>query len=377
MRNAAGRISAICLLLVLLGAGAASGLDLGVETWVGNLGFRTDRASTDTSLPGADYFWGVSVYGSQPITDAFTVETGFYSDPVLRNTSRTVFTYNAKFLSVGIGPIFGLFNDLGTPVKSGLSASVRLEYPGVIFASLRSDSSLGGTLVQVGDYAQVLTDITVGVYLPNAICTFSMNTRSFEQKAASQDVTDRVAEYMFAAELYKKNVPYRLRLWLGYQDLSRLYTATSTTTATLGSVILGTQVEVTLAGPVILRAGLEGNVYSFGLGSLVGGDSSFLFRSYAGHEIEPGFQPRHLALPVKPSTKKGSPAGSPSFVFGGGAVYWAGFVASIFCCSRNRRTWMFPSLLSSARRRASLRCCRMPQIASSLMSRWVAMIALS
>ena len=285
MRNATGRISVLCLLLVLFGAGAAAGLDLGMDTWIGNLGFRADRASTDTSLPGASYFWGVSVYGTQPISDTISMETGFYSDPVLRNLSRTVFTYNAKFLSVGIGPIFGLFNDLGTPVKSGLSASLRLEYPGVVFVSLRSDSSIGGSLVQVGDYAQVLTNITLGVYLPNAICTLAMNTRSFEQKAASQNVTDRVAEYTFATELYKKNVPYRLRIWLAYQDLSRVYTATSTTTATLGSVILGTQVEVTLAGPVVLRAGLEGNVYSFGLGSLVGSDSAFLFRSFAGLKL--------------------------------------------------------------------------------------------
>ena len=275
----------LCLLFALLSAASSVGLDLGVETWVGNLGFRTARASTDTTLPAADYFWGVSIYGTQPITDTISMETGFYSDPILRNTSRTIFTYNAKFLSVGLGPIFGLFNDLGTPVKSGLSASVRLEYPGVVFVSLRSDSSIGGSLVQVGDYAQVLTDITLGVYLPNAICTLSMNTRSFEQKASSQDVTDRLAEYTFATELYKKNVPYRLRLWLAYQDLSRQFTASSTTTATLGSLILGTQVEVTLAGPFVLRAGLEGNVYSFGMGSLVGGDSAFLFRSYASLKI--------------------------------------------------------------------------------------------
>jgi hypothetical protein len=44
-------------------------------------------------------------------------------------------------------------------------------------------------------------------------------------------------------------------------------------------------VEVTLAGPLVLKAGLEGNVYSFGLGSLVGGDSAFLFRSYAALKL--------------------------------------------------------------------------------------------
>ena len=273
------------LLAFLLAAGAVFSLDLGIDTWVGNMGFKQDRAVGDTSLPGSAYFWGLSIYGTQPLMDNLQVEAGFYSDPVLRNVQRTIFTYDAKFLTVGIGPIFGLFNDLGTPVKSGLSASVRLEYPGVVFVALRSDSSLGGSLIQDGDYAQELTDVTFGVYFPHAICTLNLSTRSFEQVVSSADVTDSLTEYTFAAEVFKKNVPYRVRLWVSYQDLSRSFVSTSTTTATLGSVILGSQVEVTLPGPLVLRAGLEGNVYSFGLGSIVGSDSTFLFRTYAGIRI--------------------------------------------------------------------------------------------
>jgi hypothetical protein len=279
-----GKPAAVVILL-LLAAAAASALDLGVQTWVGNLGFKTDRSSSDTRFPGSTYFWGVSVYGVQPVMDNLQVEAGFYSDPILRNTTRTIFTYDAKFLTVGIGPIFGLFNDLGTPVKSGLSASIRLEYPGVVFVALRSDSSLGGSLTRTGDYTQELTDATLGVYVPNAICTLQLSSRSFEQKTSSEDVTDSLTEYTFATEIFKKNVPYRVRLWLSYQDLSRSFDSAKTTTATLGSVILGTQVELTLPGPLVLTAGLEGNVYSFGLGSLTGGDSDFLFRTYAGLRV--------------------------------------------------------------------------------------------
>jgi hypothetical protein len=287
MRKTFACVCLVVSLFTLAGISTASALDLGIETWAGNMGFRTDRTSADLSLPASDYFWGVSVVGFQPIMDAVTLETGFYSDPVLRNTTSAIFTYRSKFLSVGIGPIFGIFNDFGTPVKSGLSAAVRLEYPGVLFVSLRADSSIGGSLVQVGDYAQEYTDIAVGAYFPNVICTLGLRTRSFEQKAASQNVTDSVTAYTFTTELYKKNVPYRLRLWLGYQDISRSYAAASTTISTLGSVILGTQVEVALAGSLALKAGVEGNVYSFGLNSLLpsGGDSAFLFRSYAGVKL--------------------------------------------------------------------------------------------
>jgi hypothetical protein len=285
MRGSPVRAITLCLLVSLLGAAAAAGLDLAIEARAGNLGFNTDRASTDTSLPGGDFFWGVSVFGSQALSESITVESGFYSDPVLRNTSRTLFMYTTRFLSVGIGPVFGLFNDLGTPLKSGLSSFVKLEYPGVVFVTLRSDGSIGGPLVRVGDYSQERTDVALGVYFPNAICTLSVTTRSFEQKADTQNVTDSLTEYTLATEIYKKNVPYRLRVWMAYQDLSRSYNTGSTVTATLGSVILGTQVEAILAAPVTLRAGVEGNVYSFGLGTLAGSDSAFLFRSYAGFRV--------------------------------------------------------------------------------------------
>jgi hypothetical protein len=285
MRTSPGRILPLCLVLLAAAAVGAAALDLGVETWVSNLGFRTDRASTDTTLPGGDYFWGVTVYGSQTVNDSVKVEAGFYSDPILRNTTRTIFTYDARFLSVGIGPIFGLFNDFGTPVKSGISASVKLEYPGVVFFYLRSDSSIGGSLVQTGDYSQELTEIVLGAYLPHAICTLGVRTRSFEQKADSQNIADSLTEYTFATEMFKKNVPYRLRIWLAYDDLSRSYIAASTTTSTLGSLLLGTRVEASLPGSLSLTAGFEGNIYSFGLGTLTGGDSSFLFRTYAGLKV--------------------------------------------------------------------------------------------
>jgi hypothetical protein len=136
--------------------------------------------------------------------------------------------------------------------------------------------------VQTGDYAQELTEIVLGVYLPHAISTIGIRTRSFEQKAASQSVTDTLTEYTFSTEMYKKNIPYRLRIWMAYNDLSRLFIAASTTTATLDSVILGTQIEASLPGSLVITAGIEGNVYSFGLGTLSGGDSAFLFRTYAG-----------------------------------------------------------------------------------------------
>jgi hypothetical protein len=284
--NTTPTVKRIALALALAAASAAPlfSLELGAEGWLGNLGFSPQRAIDDAAFPGASYYWGLSVWGSQELTNAISFETGFAMDQILRNVCYTLFDYHADFLTVGFGPFFGLFNDWGTLLKSGISTSVRIEVPGIAFASFRSDSSIGGELVQDGDYFQTRNDISFGVHIPNAICTLSLNTREFEQKAAGYNVVDSLTEYVFSTDIYKKNVPYRLIITVGYQNLSRSFidAASTATTATLDSVILGTEVDVSFSQALLLKAGVSGNVYSFGQGTLVGACDTFLFRTFLG-----------------------------------------------------------------------------------------------
>jgi hypothetical protein len=263
-------------------AAAGFGMDFAVGGWVGNLGFRTDRAASDATFPGADYFWGVSVEGSQQISDSVSFTTGFTMDPVLRNTVSTMFTYTEKILTVGVGPFFGFLNSESTLMKSGISTSIKLELPGIAFVSFRSDSSIGSGLVLTGDYQQSLSDISLGFYVPNAICTLSINSRSFEQKAAAALVIDSLTAYTFSTDIFKKNVPYRLIVSFAYQSLSRSFVGSATSDSTLNSLIIGTEIHVSIGDSWQVQAGIEGNVYSFGQGNLVGSDPLFLFRTFMG-----------------------------------------------------------------------------------------------
>jgi len=291
------RLLGACALLLAGGAAAAPAMDVGLAAWAGNLGFRTDRTAASTTFPGADYFWGLTLSGTQPISDAFSFETSFTSDQILRNTSYTIFSYSQKFLSVGIGPFFGLFNDPATVLKSGISTTVRLELPGVAFVSFRSDSSLGGELVVVGDYLQSRSDVALGLYVPNAICTLSLSTRGFEQKQASSTVVDSLTEYTFSTDIYRKNVPYRLLLSFSYQSLGKSFIASTTTTAVVNAIVIGTQLSVALSDSWLLNAGMEGTVYSFGTGTLLGSGSPFLFRSFAGVKVSSSALPFLASLP--------------------------------------------------------------------------------
>jgi hypothetical protein len=204
---------------------------------------------------------------------------------VLRNTSYTIFTYSQKFLTLGIGPFFELFNDPTTLLKSGISTLVRLDLPGVAFVSFRSDSSIGSDLVAVGDYLQSRFDVAFGFFVPNAICTLSVSTRQFEQKQASSTLVDSLTEYSFSTDIYRKNVPYRLLLSCSYQSLGKSFVAAATSSAVVNSLVVGTELSVALSDSWLLNAGMEGTVYSFGTGTLLGSGSPFLFRSFAGVKV--------------------------------------------------------------------------------------------
>ena len=278
------RVAPVCAILIALAGASASGLDLGVQAWTGNLGFATDRTAADTRFPGSKYFWGLSLYGIQPVTDNFGFETGFYSDPVLRNISYALFSYTEKLISVGVGPLFGFFNDRGTLVKPGMTTSIKLEFPGVVFLSFRSDSSISGELVQDGDYLQQRNAISFGFWVPNAICTLSLDTRRFEQKTDVDRVVDSLTIYSFSTDIYQKNVPYRLIIKFSYQSLAREF-ITGAATATLNSLVLGTEVDVMMSSSLLFQIGIEGSVYSFGQDTLVGSAGSFLFRTFAGVKV--------------------------------------------------------------------------------------------
>jgi len=277
--------AACCLAFLAFGPAVAGALDVGVDTWAGNLAFARDRTATDTTFPGSDYLWGVSAYATQSITDAIGFETGFYSDPILRNIAYTLFNYHASFLTVGVGPFFGFFNDPSSLLAPGISTAITLELPGIVFVRFRSDSSIGGALVQVGNYLQSRSDVSLGFYVPNAICTLALDTKSFTQQAATDTVVDQLTVYSFSADIYKKDVPYRIVTTISYQALSTSFVAATTTAATLNSIVLGTEVDVNLTPTTLLTLGMEGTVYSFGSGVLVGSAQSLLFQATAGIKV--------------------------------------------------------------------------------------------
>ena len=281
-------VAAFCLLL--LTAGSVSGLDLGVSFRLENLGYRTDRASDATTFTGEDYLWGVSIFGTHAITENFEFETGFYNDSILRNISYTLFSFREYFLSLGVGPFFGFFNSASTVLKSGISTSVRLEVPGYVFLNFRADSTIGGRLVEIGDYIQERNDVNLGFYVPNAICSFSLLSKKFLQKQSDElEVVDGFTEYAFRTNIYQKNMPYNVTLSFGFQNISKSYLqGSSLTIHSLNSLVLGTRLESVVADSLSLFVDIQSSIYTYGEEQLLGvsNSASYLFRVNTGVLID-------------------------------------------------------------------------------------------
>lgn len=266
MRKDHIRRSAVAAFVALGLSMPLAGLELGVEFDIGNLGFADDRAATATDYPLV-FPWGISFYGSQAVNESVGVDIGFYTDPTLNFVSYSLLTYNQDFFTIRVGPFFGFFNTKGSLLKPGISTAVRADIPGLVFALFRADSTIGGRLVQEGDYLQERSDVAVGFYVPNAICSVELLTKSYTYRTSAHEIVDSFAEYAFKTDLHQKNTPYRIALTFGYQQRKKTYVDVSTraTTAhTLNSVVIGTALDVELSDAFSIVADLDSSVFSFG-----------------------------------------------------------------------------------------------------------------
>jgi hypothetical protein len=282
-------IFSIAALLFLLSSFSAGSLEIGGIFKLGNLGFQSDRDINDTSFGGVDFLYGGSAYMRLDVANRFQVEAGFERDLILRNVLYTLLQYRMDYFSLGVGMFMGLFNSVGSTLNSGISTSVSLELPGVAFVSLRSDNSLADRLSESGDFSQQRIDLSVGFYAKNAICSLNLSTKEYAE-LGSFEVIDRLTRYSFKADIYQKNIPFRLVVSFAYQLLGKKYLdGVTNPNHGLNSLLLGTELDLVLGSRLLLMFGIESNLFSFGTGELADntilGFEPFLFQAYAGFRL--------------------------------------------------------------------------------------------
>ncbi|MBN2443952.1 MAG: hypothetical protein JXJ04_21495 [Spirochaetales bacterium] len=293
-------VISILLLLLFSMSLPVHSLEIGGNFRIGNLAFSPERERTDTEFTGTDFYnWGLSLYGIHKINDKLTFSTGFYSDPILRNISSSYVIYTEDIFSIGIGPVFGFLNSgLDPLMKPGISAILRIEIPALIFFELSAGNSLNARLSVDRDYIQERSDLSIGFFVPNAICTANILTRKFTQLHTLTesgvdvfyDYVDSFTEYSFKANIFQKNVPYKLNILFAYQLLSKSYIqGTEKTDHRLNSIIIGSGLELDFSPAIHFTIDVQSSLYTFGDGELLGtinpGPMGYMFKASTGIKI--------------------------------------------------------------------------------------------
>jgi hypothetical protein len=247
-------------------------------------------ATPDGAFPADNWFIGGELFWRDDITEELSYETRYAFDPILRSALYMTITFDSGFARMTVGPFLGLFNTLAVPIKSGLSTRISLEWPGIAFASVAADNSLGGSLSAEGDYLQEFTEISGGFYFPNVILTLSMVGKRFQLRySPTLTTTDSITTYAAILEIFKKNSPFNLFCTMGWQIMSKTWDDGTPETDTMGSLIVGIRVRSELFPGFTMLAGLESTMFSLGLDDLAGqgpAANSFMFSATIGFSID-------------------------------------------------------------------------------------------
>jgi hypothetical protein len=279
-------LTAMSLIMVM----STAGLDIKLEGLIGNIQFpRNSDSPVQTRFQADSWLYGTRITLSERIGETFRMEISYENDPILRHIMRSLITYQSGYLTASAGPIMGIFNGQASPIKAGIGTMLRVDLPGLVFAALRAESSLGTGLSTTGDYSQSLGELSVGWYARNAICYGTFQTRSLHRVIGDgQFLHDMSNRFAFSVDAHRKGAPYRMLVTMGYEEIQRAYPVVANPD-TLGLVFLGGRLTADISAALSIAAGLESAVYAFGMDALASPDpQSFLVRGSLGVVIRFG-----------------------------------------------------------------------------------------
>jgi len=286
-------VSTVAALALLAAGGAAAALDAGFVFRSSNLQFPWDEAApipaTVTTFPADNLFWGGEAWVSESLGEEADVRVSYERDPVLRNSVTAAVQFERGIARISVGPRIGLFNDDETPFSAGLSATVRLQWPGVAYVSMRSDGGLSVGVLSGGADPQARAELATGLYFHNVILSGIVSAKRFNELDSSGDaaITDSWTRYALEADIFKKNVPYTLLLSMGYELRSKRFVEADKTDS-LGAIVLGATATAKMTKSLSLVAELGSGFYTFGLDELSGrgpSSSSFMFSAGLGMTV--------------------------------------------------------------------------------------------
>jgi len=218
---------------------------------------------------------------------------GYENDPVVRRNMFANAKIEKEYFSLEAGPFLSVFNSRKLWLSPGLSAGLGLAVPGKVFGKVKGASTLGVPMDIRGNFSVNSGEISLGFWVPHVICSLNTSFRNFTiREQANLLVEDELNRYFFRADVFTKNIPYTMRLDLGYQSLSRSYISQKVSGSDIvknsdkdefKSVFLGLEGTFSLNESLKLVLGGEMAVYSWGVRPMRDpSKNTMLFQARAG-----------------------------------------------------------------------------------------------
>ncbi|MDR2768623.1 MAG: hypothetical protein LBB82_09910 [Treponema sp.] len=258
-------------------------LDLTVTGGFGNFAFDPkDKHEIGGGEFDGNYAASGKIELTDTLSDLFRFTTALERDPVLRNSLGGELEIGVENFSFAIGPFFGIFNS-SDYFKPGISTSLEIVFPGIIFGRIDAGATLQGVDGE-GDYSTLSSEIAVGFWLPHLVNIISLATKKFSiQETGYLYTEDSLWRFQYRGEIHSKSNNYIVAIDIGYQTLRRSYEAASAASYDeVRAVFLGFDASITVKPLLTILLGLESPVYFWGKAPLERGGRSLFFQAMAG-----------------------------------------------------------------------------------------------
>jgi hypothetical protein len=155
------------------------------------------------------------------ITNVLRFHAIVEQDPLLMNRIIPMVEFNIGYFNLNLGPFIGSRNFFKSEINPGISMGLDFSIPGIVFGALRFDSTINAGIFP-GNFLQEYREVRAGFWVPYAVVTLGSNTRTILEKQGNTGFISQWERYFFAADVYEKNIPWTLRVDLGFQRLNWL-----------------------------------------------------------------------------------------------------------------------------------------------------------
>lgn len=260
------RFAILAVLHVVVVSGLHS-LDIGARYSAGNMVFSQTRTEDVTTFSATEFLSELALWSSWDAMDFVTIEAGYASDVVFRNSLYALLHYYEGSLQFAVGPFMGVFNTPGSFFQSGISTKVHIDIPLIsMFIEINGDNTIGGELVQIGDYIQERNEIALGYRLNPLVFSAGIAARRFTQKTTEDlDVIDTMNEYTFAVYLPQEDVQFYTTIEACYRMLTKSFVRSSAIVKhTVNSIILRFEIESRIIEDAVWQSNIEVDLYAWG-----------------------------------------------------------------------------------------------------------------